>query len=75
MPDLGAVAALGTQSMPQREQRAESQAFTSAQAARSTITFEVRLDALGRPAGCTVIKHSGRGSLDAALCNAVMRTR
>jgi hypothetical protein len=75
MPDLGAVAALGTQSMPQREQRAESQAFTSAQAARSTITFEVRLDARGRPAGCTVIKHSGPASLDAALCNAVMRAR
>jgi hypothetical protein len=71
--DLGPVAALSTQTFPRREQRAESLAFTGAQAARSTITFEVRLDARGEPVRCTVIKHSGRASLDAAVCNAVMR--
>ncbi len=71
--DLGPVAALSTQTFPQREHRAESLAFTSAQAARSTITFEVRLDARGKPARCTVVKHSGRALLDAAVCNAVMR--
>ena len=73
--DLTAVAALGTQTMPQREHRAESLAFSSAQAARSTITFEVRLDERGKPTRCTVIKRSGPASLDAALCDAVMRAR
>ena len=71
--DLGSVAALSTQTFPQREGRAESLAFTGAQAARSTLTFEVRLDARGKPARCTVIKHSSRASLDAAVCNSVMR--
>jgi hypothetical protein len=75
MPDVAVVAALGTQTMPLREPRAESLAFTSAQAARATITFEVRLDARGKPTRCTVVKHSGRASLDAALCGAVMRAR
>jgi hypothetical protein len=75
MPDVTAVAALGTQMIPQREHRAESLAFTSAQAARSTITFQVRLDDRGKPTRCTIIKHSGRAPLDAALCDAVMRTR
>jgi hypothetical protein len=75
MPDVAVVAALGTQTMPLREHRAESLAFTSAQAARATITFEVRLDARGKPTRCTVVKHSGRASLDAALCGAVMRAR
>ncbi|HLY01375.1 MAG TPA: hypothetical protein VKR56_02625 [Candidatus Cybelea sp.] len=73
--NLGDVAALGTQTMPQREHRAESIAFTSPQAARATITFEVRLDGRGKPAQCTVIKHSGRAALDAALCHAVLRAR
>lgn len=75
MPDVVGVAALGTQTMPQREHRAESLAFTSAQAARATITFEVRLDKQGKPSRCTIVKHSGRASLDAALCDAVMRAR
>jgi hypothetical protein len=75
MSDAAAVAALGTQAIPQREHRAESLAFTSPQAARATITFEVRLDGRGKPMRCTIIKHSGRASLDSALCNAVMRTR
>ncbi|MFY9740102.1 MAG: hypothetical protein WAK11_13790 [Candidatus Cybelea sp.] len=74
-PDTVAVAALGTQTMPQREHLAESLTFTSAQAARSTITFEVRLDERGKPTRCTIIKHAGRASLDAALCDAVMRAR
>jgi hypothetical protein len=73
MPDVAAVAALGTQTMPQREHRAESLAFTSAQTSRATITFEVRLNERGKPTRCTIIKHSGRASLDAALCDAVMR--
>jgi hypothetical protein len=75
MPDAAAVAALGTQTMPQREHRAESLAFTGARAARATLTFEVSLDERGKPTRCTVIKHSGRASLDAAVCNAVMRAR
>jgi hypothetical protein len=75
MPDVAAVAALGTQTMPQREHRAESLSFISAQAARSTITFEVRLNERGKPTRCTIIKHAGRASLDAALCDAVMRAR
>jgi hypothetical protein len=73
--DLGPVAALGTQAFPQRENRAESLVYTGAQAAHSTITFEVKLDDRGKPTRCTVIKHSGLASLDAALCNAVMRAR
>jgi hypothetical protein len=75
MTDAAAVAALGTQTLPQREHRAESLAFTSAQAARATITFEVRLDERGKPTRCTIVKHSGRVALDAALCDAVMRAR
>lgn len=71
--DVAAVSAFSTQTFPQREQRAESIAFDSTQPARSTITFEVKLDNRGKPARCTVIKHSGRASLDAALCQAVMR--
>jgi hypothetical protein len=71
--DLGAVTAFSTQTFPQREHRAESLAFTPAEAARSTITFEVKLDARGEPVRCTVVKHAGRASLDAAVCDAVMR--
>jgi hypothetical protein len=74
-PDVRTVAELSTQTIPQREHRAESLAFAGAQAARPTITFEVRLDARGKPTRCTVVKHAGRPSLDAALCNAVMRAR
>jgi hypothetical protein len=74
-PDLKAVAYLGTQAVPQRESRAESLAFTGAQTARTTITFQVKLDKQGKPMRCTVIKHSGPAKLDMALCNAVMRAR
>jgi len=74
-PDLKAVAYLGTQAVPQRESRAESLAFTGAQTARTTITFQVKLDKRSKPMRCTVIKHSGPAKLDMALCNAVMRAR
>lgn len=71
--DQAALAAVSTQAFPQRVHSSESIAFTSSQAARSTITFEVKLDNQGKPTRCTVIKRSGRASLDAAVCNAVMR--
>lgn len=75
MPDLGAVAALGTQTQPPREHRAESLVFTGTGRADRTVTFRVSLDRRGKPTRCTILEHSGRASLDAAFCHAVMRAR
>ncbi len=75
-PDARAIAALGTQSLPRREHRAESLAFTSPDGMHRTITFEVRLDGHGRPTRCTIVNGSpDNGKLGASLCDAVMRTR
>jgi hypothetical protein len=72
-PDDRAIAALGTQAQQHRGDRAESLAFTSGAGARRTVTFQVRLDAQGKPVHCTVVKGSINLELGASLCDAVMR--
>ncbi len=74
-----AVAALGTQSGPRLENRADllalGPAIAGAGGAAGTTAFTVRVDAGGRPLSCTVGKSSGSRALDDAVCRAAMRGR
>jgi anti-sigma factor RsiW len=65
-----AIAALGTQSIPSFEQRAESLQFRDG----ATLTLRVVVDARGKPVRCTVVRGL-RTSLDGALCATLLRTR
>ncbi len=69
------IASLGTQTQPRGEHQAESLVFSPAASRARTITLQVSIDERGRPTGCSIIKRSGRTTLDAAVCDAVMRTR
>lgn len=67
-----AVAALNTQTLPQRQHEAESLAF--APAAPGTMELKLRLDGRGGSSRCIVTKSSGSRGLDAAVCRAALRT-
>ncbi len=69
-PEARALAALGTQTMPQREGRAESLAVGTA-----ATTLNLRIDARGVPLQCTVAASSGNRAKDSAICRAAMRRR
>jgi hypothetical protein len=66
-----ALAALGTQTMPQREGRAESLAVAGA----SATTLNLRIDAHGVPVQCTIAASSGNLAKDNAICRAAMQRR
>ena len=66
-----ALAALGTQTAPRREGRAESLAV-GAPATFST-AFDVTVDGRGMPVRCSITKSSGDRALDQSVCRAAMR--
>jgi hypothetical protein len=68
--DTRALAALGTQTTPRREGRAESLAVG---AATFSTTFDVTVDGRGAPVRCTITKSSGDRAFDQAICRAAMR--
>jgi TonB family protein len=65
-----ALAALGTQTAPAREGRAESLAVG---AASFSTTFDVTVDGRGAAVRCTITKSSGDRTFDQAICQAAMR--
>ncbi|MGA9946478.1 MAG: TonB family protein [Candidatus Cybelea sp.] len=65
-----ALAALGTQTAPAREGRAESLAVG---AATFSTTFDVTVDGRGSAVRCTITKSSGDRAFDQAICHAAMR--
>jgi TonB C terminal len=67
-----ALAALGTQTAPAREGRAESLAVG---AATFSTTFDVTVDGRGAPVRCTITKSSGDRAFDQAICHAAMHAR
>jgi hypothetical protein len=66
-----AVAALNTQTAPQREHQAESLVF----AGTSTMRLDVSVDGRGLPKRCTIIKSSGDRALDQAVCRAALKAK
>ncbi|MFY9709381.1 MAG: hypothetical protein WAK88_04360, partial [Candidatus Cybelea sp.] len=69
------IAALGTQSVPKREHRAESLAFSARENAAQTITVKVSFNAAGKPTHCKGVHHANSQKLVATLCDMVMRGR
>ena len=65
-----ALAALGTQTVPRHEGRAESLAVGAA-----TATLNLQIDARGVPLRCTVAQSSGDPAKDDAMCRAAMLRR
>lgn len=65
-----ALAALGTQTAPAREGRAESLAVG---AATFSTTFDVTVDGRGAPVRCTITRSSGDRAFDQAICHAALR--
>lgn len=65
-----ALAALGTQTLPQREGRAESLAVGA-----TATTLNLRIDARGVPLRCTIATSSGDRAKDDAICRAAMQRR
>jgi len=70
-PEARALAVLGTQTMPQREGRAESLAVGRG----SATTLNLRIDARGVPVRCTITASSGNRAKDDAICRAAMQRR
>lgn len=70
-PEARALAVLGTQTMPQREGRAESLAVGRG----SATTLNLRIDARGVPVQCTITAGSGNRAKDDAICRAAMQRR
>jgi hypothetical protein len=68
-----AVAVLNTQTMPRREQRAESLVVAPTLPATRDVTLRLRMNARGVATGCTIAKSSGDGAIDAAVCRAALR--
>jgi hypothetical protein len=68
-PEARALAALGTQTAPRREGRAESLAVGSTPAT----TLNLRIDARGIPVRCTIAASSGDRNKDDAMCRAAMQ--
>lgn len=68
-----AVAVLNTQTMPRREQRAESLAVTSTLPATRDVILRLRMNGRGAPTSCTIAKSSGDGAIDDAVCRAALR--
>jgi hypothetical protein len=66
-----AIAALGTESAPQREGRAESLVVGSATPV--TTSFTLSVDRRGTPLRCTITKSSGDRVLDRTVCRAALR--
>jgi hypothetical protein len=64
-----AIAALGTQTGPQRQGRAEALTVGTTTIATS---FSVSVDQRGVPVRCTITKSSGIRSLDESVCRAAM---
>jgi hypothetical protein len=69
------VAALGTQTAPKREHRAESLAFGARENGAQTITVKVSFNAAGKPTHCKGSHRANSQKLVATLCNIVMRGR
>lgn len=69
-PEARALAALGTQTIPRREGRAESLAVGATAA-----TLNLQIDARGVPLRCTIAQSSGDPVKDAAMCRAAMQAR
>jgi hypothetical protein len=67
-PEARALAALGTQTMPPREGRAESLAVGAA-------SVNLQIDARGVPVQCTIAASSGSRARDEAICRAAMLRR
>lgn len=65
-----ALAALGTQTLPRREGRAESLAIGA-----TATTLNLRIDARGVPLQCTIANSSGNRTKDDAICRAAMQRR
>jgi TonB family protein len=65
-----ALAALGTQTAPHREGRADSLAVESA---AFSATVELNVNARGTPVRCAVAKSSGNAVLDRSMCRTAMR--
>ncbi|MGA8574687.1 MAG: energy transducer TonB [Candidatus Cybelea sp.] len=65
-----ALAALGTQTAPRREGRAESLAVGPP---TLSATVELNVNARGTPVRCTVAKSSGNAVLDRSMCRTAMR--
>lgn len=70
-PEARALAALGTQTLPRREGRAESLAI----GATPPTTLNLRIDARGLPLQCTIAASSGDLAKDNAICRAAMHRR
>lgn len=65
-----ALAALGTQTLPRREGRAESLAIGA-----TATTLSLRIDARGVPLQCAIASSSGNRAKDDAICRAAMQRR
>jgi len=70
-PEARALAALGTQTMPRLQGRAESLSVGAA----TVTTLNLRIDARGIPLQCTVATSSGDRAKDGAICRAAMHRR
>lgn len=66
-----AIAALGTETSPRREGRAES--LVVALATPVTTSFTLSVDRRGTPLRCTITKSSGDPMLDRTVCRAALR--
>ncbi len=67
------IAAIGTQSAPRREGRAESLVVGSAAPLRTSFTLS--FDGRGTPLHCAITKSSGDRALDRAVCTAALHVR
>ncbi|HXO16892.1 MAG TPA: hypothetical protein VN909_01855 [Candidatus Dormibacteraeota bacterium] len=68
-----AIAAIGTQSAPRREGRAESLVVGSEAPLRTSFTLS--MDGRGTPLHCAITKSSGDRALDRAVCAAALHVR
>jgi hypothetical protein len=73
--EVRGIAALGTQALRSREQRAESLAIGAAAGSRgATVTLSVHIDEQGRATRCSVVKRSAVPPVVADFCAAVLQT-